>query len=193
MQLSDHPYFIDENITYAQVLFKEALKELGLTRDVLPPIIFTFGISPRNKKIAELLQRQWEEGLGVTIILEGCEYGYYREKVRLGKFQIGNGEWIGDFNDPITFLELFKTKDPALNPSGWEDEDYIHLLDLSNTTIDQEERKRLLKEAEEILMKGMPISPLYYYSFDYVKPAHVQDVILLPTGIPDYKRAKIQY
>jgi oligopeptide transport system substrate-binding protein len=53
------------------------------------------------------------------------------------------------------------------NKTGWEDQEYDILMTKANSTINQDERYKLLDEAEKILINSMPIIPLYTYVRSY--------------------------
>ena len=151
----------------------------------------------RNVKIVQLVQQQWHIALGIPIKRAAIENQLFRRNLRQGLYQVGTGDWIADFTDPLAFLELFKGKNDSLtgngmNDTGWINKQYISLLDQSLTEMDSKKREQLLNEAEKILVEEMPIAPVYHFSFDYVKNPHVQGVLLSPLGIPDFKTAYIE-
>jgi oligopeptide transport system substrate-binding protein len=191
--LHQDPYFQDNLTAEASRLFHEALKELKLARADLPKITLNYSLSERNSKISQLVQQQWEKVFSIPIYLEGLEYQVHRAKVKSGTFQIGTGDWIADFNDPISFLEIFKnhkeSNGSGMNDTGWENAEFRSLLNQSIITFDQDERTSLLQKAEHILVEEMPIAPVYHYAFDYVKNEKLADVFLSPQGQADFKNA----
>lgn len=193
MAVRETPYFTDGDLNKAQEYLQEALLEIG----TLPKIVLSYSPSERNTKIVQLVQQQWKEGLGITVELLAVERQLYRAHVRQGSFQVGVGEWIADFNDPLAFLELFKYKnDPAtgsgMNGTGWQNETFITLLNQSLTETNPQMRQHLMAEAEKILIDEMPIAPLYHYAFDYVKKPYVHNVILSPLGHADFKTTTLE-
>jgi oligopeptide transport system substrate-binding protein len=116
----------------------------------------------------------------------------YIEDLHQGKFQIGRQGWLGDFNDPINYLELFMEKDGGNNDTHWENAEYRKLLTQSATQTDPEKRRELLAQAEAILMDEMPVLPIYYYTQSYVKRDHVQGVLIDGLGFIDWKWASIK-
>lgn len=180
MALSVLPYFQDGDRQTAKTLLQDLPKTLTLH---YPP-------TERNKKIAQYLQREWEEALGLTVAIEAVETQVYRRRLKEGDYTIGIGQWIGDFNDPIAFLELFQGQDVGLNESRWSDPRYQALIDQSRTELNPNTRKDLLSQAEKILIESMPVAPLYHYAFDYVKRDTTQGVVLSPLGIADFKWAQ---
>lgn len=191
MLLNQGPYFQDGNTRLAKQLFEEVLIENGWTLASFPAIILHCPPKERDTKIVQLVQEQWKKTFGIDVCLETVEDQLYQRNVKLGLFQVGTGQWIADFNDPLAFLELFKHADNGINDTGWSDPEYTSLLDLSLRETDLEKRRALLHLAEMRLVEGMPIIPLYHYAFDYAKKGYVEDVFLSPLGIADFKQARI--
>ena len=196
MALSSTPYFIDGDTQRAQSLFEQVMNEKGWTHATFPRIILSYSPSERTNKIVQLVQQQWQKTLGIKVELQALERQVYQQCAKRGLYQIGVGEWIADFNDPLAFLEIFKsTLDPntsiGMNDTGWQDETYSALLEASSNERDPKARQDLLLQAETILMNAMPIAPLYHYCFDYAKKPYVQGVVLSPLGIADFKTAYV--
>ena len=74
--------------------------------------------------------------------------------------------WIGDYEDPNTFLDIMRTG-RGNNRTGWSNQEFDELVGKANATTDQEERYRLLGEAEKILIDELPIIPIYTYVRSY--------------------------
>jgi oligopeptide transport system substrate-binding protein len=70
--------------------------------------------------------------------------------------------WFGDFNDPVTFLDLFAS-DSAQNLPAYIDPGYDRLLDQAENTVAAPTRARLLAQAEERLQRSHAVIPLYFY------------------------------
>ncbi|HEX2582483.1 MAG TPA: hypothetical protein VHL30_00005, partial [Chlamydiales bacterium] len=116
----------------------------------------------------------------------------FYQRIRQRDFQLALGSWIADFNDPINFLEVFKCKLGSTNNTSWENPKYIALLERSQVCRGQEERKELLRQAEEILMAEMPIIPLFHYAMNYLEQREVEDVALSPIGGLDFRWAQVR-
>ncbi|TGU54195.1 peptide ABC transporter substrate-binding protein, partial [Mesorhizobium sp. M00.F.Ca.ET.186.01.1.1] len=97
-----------------------------------------------------------------------------------------------DYNDPYTFLDLFKLKKGSNNDTNWENPKYQELLNKSAVEKDAEKRKQILAEAEALFMDEMPAAPIYYYTHSYVKNDKVKGVVLDGLGFVDWKWADIQ-
>jgi oligopeptide transport system substrate-binding protein len=146
------------NPTKARRLLAAAGYENG---EGFPPITLTFNTSPIGRLIAQAVQEMWRRELGIKIALRNEEWKAFLLTRRAGTYDIGRGGWVGDFNDPVTFLELFQS-DATNNFTRWENAAYDNLLARAATPVTQKERFSILHEAEEILLKDLPILPLYF-------------------------------
>ena len=108
------------------------------------------------------MQQMWKEALGVNIVLTNTDWKVYLSRENTGDFEISRAGWIGDYEDPNTFLDLMRPN-RGNNKTGWEDANYDSIVERANSTNNQTQRYELLKEAERILIDNMPIIPLYTY------------------------------
>jgi oligopeptide transport system substrate-binding protein len=84
----------------------------------------------------------------------------------IGDFEVSRAGWIGDYEDPNTFLDLLRPN-RGNNKTGWANMEYDALVEKANATQDQVKRYELLNKAEQILIDEMPIIPLYTYVRSY--------------------------
>lgn len=105
--------------------------------------------------------------LGVDVQLREVAGNTYFATLPNSDGDIFSYTWIGDFADPLTFLELFSGKS-SLNESGWVNEEYDRLI-AEAALVSSEERYKLLAQAENILLdEGMIIPISYPVSFNVV-------------------------
>jgi oligopeptide transport system substrate-binding protein len=187
MTLKPEGYFRDNDRATAKKLLEEGMKELGISK--LPPIVLTINESEGHQMIAEEVLRQWKEALGVDVRMEIKEWQMHVEDMHNGDYQIGRMGWLADFNDPINFLEQFKDKNGGNNDTRWENPKYKELLNQSALEKDPQKRKKILQQAEQILMDEMPAIPIYYYVHTWVKNKNLEGVIIDNLGSVDYKWA----
>ncbi len=199
--LQKMPYFKDHDKLVAQKLFEEAITELGIQRDKGSvtglsykekplTIEFSYMADERNHKIAQTVQQQWNNAFNIQVNLDKAEHKHHVHKVKTGDYQIANGSWIGDFKDPINFLEVFKESN-GTNNTGWVSSKYQQLLDASGNSSVSQLRLNLLNQAEELLMDEMPIAPVFFYTFSYLQSRELEDVYLSELGHLDFKWAKL--
>lgn len=185
-------HFRDHDIDRAQKLLKEALEDMHLSKDRLPTITISYANGERAHKTAQVIQQQWKENLGIDVQLQSYESKTFYERLKNKDYQVTIGSWFADFYDPISFLDVFKHKDNGTNNTGWEDPEYIQLLSLSCETPHPTNRDNFLVEAEKVLLEKMPIAPLYYGSYNYLKRPDVQGVYFSELGYLDFKHASMQ-
>jgi peptide/nickel transport system substrate-binding protein/oligopeptide transport system substrate-binding protein len=137
----------------------ELLAEAGFERGRgLPPIIFRIPEGEDSKRIADIMAGAWEEALGVEVEQEVVDFRRYFSSLKKADYVIGRMTWIGDFADPLTFLQMW-TEDSNLNDAGFSDEEYDQLI---GKAIAEEGKARyeLFSEAEAILLGNAVVMPI---------------------------------
>jgi oligopeptide transport system substrate-binding protein len=104
----------------------------------------------------------WKTGLGVDVHLVNQEWKVYLDTVRRGDYQIARGSWIGDYNDPITFLDMW-VAEGGNNRTGWSNAEYDRLIAQAGQETDPKVRLGQFAQAEGLLLADMPIAPVYFY------------------------------
>lgn len=132
-----------------------------------PRKFLLFNTLEDHRKIAEAVVAMWNRELGIDFQLENKEWRVYLEAQSQLDFDISRAGWIGDYMDPITFLELWTT-DNGNNNTGWSNARYDELIRKAFRSATQEEHYAALMEAEEILMAEMPVIPIYHYNRIYL-------------------------
>ncbi|MDC3164496.1 peptide ABC transporter substrate-binding protein [Gammaproteobacteria bacterium] len=150
-------------IPYDPVLAKQLLAEAGYSSDnPFPKLEILFNTNEGHRKVALAIQQMWQNELGIQVELVNQDWKVYLSREMVGDFQISRAGWIGDYEDPNTFLDLMRPN-RGNNKTGWENMDFDALVEEANTINDQDKRYELLNEAEKILIDNMPIIPLYTY------------------------------
>lgn len=190
--------FVDGDQEEAKKQFAQGLEETHLTVENFPVLTLTYNSNREHQKIAQAIQQQWKDVLGIDVQLLHFDWKVYLSKISNSDYEIARMGWVGDFHDPVSFLESFKYRDDlgmggGNNTTGWEHPDYIHYLDLAEQEIDLEKREALLRKAEELLISEMPIIPIYFIVNAYLKKSYVHGVYLSPLGFADFKNAYIEY
>ena len=155
------------NIPYDPELARSLLAEAGYANgDNFPILEILFNTQEGHRKIALAIQQMWQENLGISIQLVNQDWKVYLAREMTGDFQISRAGWIGDYEDPNTFLDLLRLN-RGNNKTGWENIEYDQLLELANSTNDQVLRYEYLNQAEKLLISEMPIIPIYTYVRQY--------------------------
>ncbi|HEX2580299.1 MAG TPA: peptide ABC transporter substrate-binding protein [Rhabdochlamydiaceae bacterium] len=181
----------DGDIQQARRDFDQALELLGIGRQELPSISLMYVSGERNHLIAQAVQEQWRKALDVNVELEAVERKVYFDRLSKKNYQLASGNWTADYNDGMNFLEIFKFKAGGSNNTAWENARYRELLDRAAETVEAGQRQHLFQECENILMKEMPIIPVFYYTMLYVSNPKIKGVVLSNLGSVDFKWASV--
>ncbi|WP_099222826.1 ABC transporter substrate-binding protein [Listeria costaricensis] len=171
----------------AKKYFDQALDELG--KDQLT-LTITSGDTTLQKKQTEFMQNQWETNLpGLSIKIKNVTNQASFQADVTQDFELLLGGWGGDYQDPLTYLNLFLTGSPG-NHTGFSDAKYDELVlgakgKLSNQP---EERWQALLQAEQILLKDQAVLiPLYQGGRAYLQKEQLENYVTYPIGAENYK------
>jgi oligopeptide transport system substrate-binding protein len=114
-----------------------------------------------NLTLATAAQAMWSQNLGIELEIENKEWTAYLAATQEMDYDIVSSGWLGDFIDPLTFLEMW-TPGNDHNNTGWASTAYAETLEKSFHSTDPAERYGLLKEAETILLEDAPIAPIVW-------------------------------
>jgi oligopeptide transport system substrate-binding protein len=134
---------------------------------------YIYNTQESNKAMAEWMQAQWKQNLGITISLRNMEWKtFLNVRAKLEYKGFSRGAWSADYMDPFTFLSLFYTG--AENGSGWQDPKYDAMLDEANRMLDPKKRYELLAKAEKFLIDAQPMMPIDTAAINWVKKPYVK-------------------
>jgi oligopeptide transport system substrate-binding protein len=129
-----------------------------------PHLQILYNTAETHRDIAAVVQQMWKEVLGLDAEVVNYEWKVYLDNTRnLNYPALARQSWIGDFIDPITFLELY-TSDNNNNRTGYSNPEYDRKINESWQLSDPAARMGKLAECEAILMEDMPVIPIYYYA-----------------------------
>jgi oligopeptide transport system substrate-binding protein len=120
-----------------------------------------YATSENRKQIAVAIAAMWKK-LGVNVELVNAELKVHTANLRQADFEIGFGNWSADYNDAQDFLFKWQTSARLNNTARFSNADYDRLMDEASVTSDQGKRAGLLEQAEQVLLRDMPVLPLYY-------------------------------
>jgi len=187
----DRPYFTDGAKEEAKRLFEEGLQELNLSSKNLPPFVITCSDQEIHHSIAEVVAKEWKELFGIDVQIEAHKWDRYMEKYGQHEAQIIAMTWYCYIYDPSYILDKLKNVSHGMNFSQWHNDNYSRLLELAEECIDTTKRLELLHNAESLVMEELPIIPLFYYTFKYMKKDYLDNIYLSHLGQIDFKWAKI--
>lgn len=129
----------------------------------LPQLTVLVNKSADHVRVAEMLQQQWRDRLGLRVSIDQVEWKVFLDTVQRLEYKVARGSWYGDYIDPNTFLDMFVTGG-GNNQTGWSSAAYDALIARAAREIDPKARFKTFTEAEAILMRETPIFPIYVYT-----------------------------
>jgi len=176
----------------AEAGFKDGSGKYDPSKFPVNDVDITYNTQESNKTVAEYIQAQWKQNLGITVPLKNMEWKTFlsmRSKVEYNGF--ARSGWVGDYMDPFTFLNLFYT-DAGDNGTGWWDPKYVKMLDEANVELDQQKRYQLLAKAEAYLIDAQPVIPLYTAATNWVKKPYIKGMFPNPQTLHPWKFVYIE-
>lgn len=137
------------------------------------PLTFSFRYNTQEvlRRVAAAAAAMWQRGLGVQVNLLNSDLNVLNADLRNGDYEVARYQWFGEHTDPSTFLYLLESDAIGDNHSKYSNPKYDALMQASYASADLAERRRLMSEAERIVMDEAPIAPLnFYVSKRLVKP-----------------------
>ena len=105
----------------------------------------------------------WKSELGIDVRLINEDVKSSQADRKTGNYQILVSVWIADYQDPTSFLDLWLSTS-GNNFTSWSNADYDAALFAAAQKSDPVQRRALLTQAENTLLKETPIIPLYFYT-----------------------------
>ena len=169
--------------------WEQGVEELGET----PNITMLFGDDSLSRDVATFIQDQYSENLGADLEVQVLPFEAGLDRVDNQDYQISFvSGWGADYNDPMTFLDLFLSSSPIYR-TGFQNDRFDQLITDAKAEADQDRRMQMMLEAENILFEQAVLVPEYYRTrARLIKPYFKNFVSHAFGGEPAYKYARIQ-
>ena len=155
-------------------------------------IALTFNTGESNRAIAEFIQAQWKQNLGVTVPLQNMEFKTFLPFRNALQYQgLAQSLWSGDYMDPYTFLGL-QYAEQNDGGAGFHDEKYDKLLDDANAELDTQKRYEKLARAEYYVMEQLPSIPLTINATNWLKKPYIKGMYPNPGTLFPWKFVYIE-
>ena len=167
--------------------YRDSSGKFDSTKFPVDQIEITVNPDGSNIPLAEFIQAQWKQNLGIVIPIKIMEQAtFLAARSRLEYKGISRNGWSADYMDPFTFLGLYYTA-TGQNGTGWWDPKYADLLDEANRTGDHQARYDLLAKAEALALEAQPIMPLMTTSARWMKKPYIKGMYPNPASLFPWK------
>ncbi|HYH85547.1 MAG TPA: peptide ABC transporter substrate-binding protein, partial [Pyrinomonadaceae bacterium] len=176
----------------AEAGFRDGAGKFDPNKFPVDDVELVYNTSESNRQVAEFVQAQWKQNLGVTVPLRNVEWKTFlnmRSKLEYKGF--ARSGWVGDYMDPYTFLSLFGQLGGD-NGTGWFVPEYAKMLKAANSEPDQAKRYEMLAKAEAFLLDAQPVIPLVTPSTSWMKKPYVKGMYPNPGTLHAWKYVYIE-
>ena len=183
---------VDYNPALAKKYWQKGLQEIGqksLTFDVL-----SSNDEADSDQLTQYLQSQWTKELkGIKINITNIPDKSTTSRAHQGNFDIYLSHWGGDFNDPMTFMQIPMTG-TSYNYGKWSNSEYDNLVKKAGNQDANNPEKRWndLVSAAKIVNGNQAITPIYQQTTAYLQNKRVHGIIHNTAGTQwSYKYAYV--
>ena len=175
-----------------------------------PTLTYITNEGTGHEAIAAYLQATWG-AYGINVKVETQEWATFLNTRKNGDYSVARNGWLGDYNDPISFLDMWITtsgnndsqfgKDAHAAYAGysyagndnltWADS-YDACIAAVKASKDPAERFDLMHQAEDILMETGAICPIYYYTDIYMCSEKIDGFFSSPLGYKFFMYASVK-
>ena len=184
---------VDYNPALAKKYWQKGLQEIGqksLTFDVL-----SSNDEADSDQLTQYLQSQWTKELkGIKINITNIPDKSTTSRAHQGNFDIYLSHWGGDFNDPMTFMQIPMTG-TSYNYGKWSNSEYDNLVKKAGNQDANNPEKRWndLVSAAKIVNGNQAITPIYQQTTAYLQNKRVHGIIHNTAGTQwSYKYAYVK-
>jgi oligopeptide transport system substrate-binding protein len=176
---AEGPTVPEYNPEEAKRLYEQGLKEIGGEAPTVELLSYDDSVA---RDTATFLQSQFEDNLGAKIDVKVQPFDRKLELESNGEFQLSYQGWGADYNDPMTFLDLWTTDSP-FNTGKYSNERYDQLIKQAKAEVDQDERMQQLEEAEKILVEeDAGVAPMFFEGTSRLIEPFIKDFVYIPYG-----------
>ena len=147
-----------------------------------PVVTYLYNTGDAHKAVGEALQQMWQKALNVTVQLQNQEWNAFLETRKNGDFQIARNGWIADYNDPISFLDMWLTGG-GNNDGQYSNPEYDAAIKEAKSSADPAVRMAAMHRAEDIIMgEDWALGPIYFYTNSYMMKENIKGASYTPLG-----------
>ena len=184
------PPKVEMNLQEAQRHLALAKKQLGVTE--LQPLVLLSGDNPLSNKQSEYYQATLKKRLGLDIRIDKQIFKQRLAKMTSGDFDMVLAGWGPDFDDPLTFADLFASWN--LNNRGrYANPELDAQVSIAQNSMDPRTRMDAFGEIQRILIEDAAVLMNYERGVVYVTDPRLNGLVRRAVGPdPDFTHVHIQ-
>ncbi|HET6474303.1 MAG TPA: peptide ABC transporter substrate-binding protein [Pseudomonadales bacterium] len=167
-----------------------ALEDLGLAQ--LPPLVMLADETGPSVLQAEYYQNRYKHTLGIDVKIDKQIFKQRLAKMTAGDFDLVMAGWGPDYDDPLTFADLF-TSWNRNNRGAYSNPELDRLVRVAQSSLDPKTRMDAFGAIQRILYDDAVIVPNYERGVVYVRDPRLKGMERRVVGAdPDYTNAYIE-
>ena len=180
---------VPKDVSSARQFWEKGVEELGGEE---PKLTMLFDDSSTGRDLATYIQDQYKKNLGADLGVQILTFAAALDKVDAEDYEISYAYgWIGDYDDPMTFMDCYLSDSPN-NNSYFESEEYDRLIREAQTTSDLQKRMQNMLKAERILIEQAATVPVYFQALAGLQKPEFKDYAYHSFGGSDWKYIRIE-
>jgi len=132
------------------------------------------------KTVAEFVQEELKQNLGVNVEIEALESTAYGDRWAAGDFEFTLFDFFADYNDPENWLPQQFATDGSFNVTGYSNTQVDELLSQAATELNEDARIELYKAAHKLIIDDQAVSPIYHPERNYLVKNQVDGLNVTP-------------
>jgi ABC-type transport system substrate-binding protein len=144
-----------------------------------------------TRLLAAVLQQQLRE-VGIALDIRTYEFATFFSDITKGAYQMYSMRWIGGNQDPDIFEYVFDSESfppKRANRTYYSNPRVDALIREGRTTLDQQKRKVIYDEVQQIIAEDLPYINLWYLDNVLVHTNRLQGIEMNPAGNYDFLRS----
>lgn len=175
--IRSYAFPLDGDIDLARRYLKTAMEKHDIRHPELITLELLIPETENDKKTAKELQEQWTHDLNIIVNIKSLPRSeFYGKALPAGDYDIALSGWGPDYNDPSTYLNLFRSDNTSYTP--YSNPDLDALLDKADACMNQKTRMDVLNAAEQMVLKDSAIIPLQARDIYYMLNPAISNLTL---------------
>ena len=172
---------LGKDIDFDPAAAKDLLKQAGFADpSQFPTLHFRFSTQAANQARAEFIQAQLKQNLGINIELESMESKSYQAAYKVKDYDLAWTGWGADYPDPQDWLSGLFGCEASNNKYNYCNKQFDQTAAAGDVATDQSQRLKSYAQAQEMLIKDLPVAPLFYRGRMVIVKPWVQNMTITP-------------
>jgi oligopeptide transport system substrate-binding protein len=158
---------------------QQLLSDAGYDGD-FPTVTLTIPDDDTYRTVAEYVQAQLKDNLGVDMEIETLESTAYGDRWFEGDFELTLFDFFGDYADPENWLVQQFASDGGYNVTGYGNPEVDALFEQAASEPDQTKRLALYEQAHDLIIEDQALTPIYHPERNYLVKQNVDGLGVTP-------------